>query len=64
MTKGASRKTLDGMLGFAAGAITFVVVEEIVPESQRANNTDLATMGTMGAMMGFTVMMVLDVGFG
>ena len=48
-------------LGFAAGAMIFVVVEEVVPESQRGGNTDLATMG---AMVGFVVMMVLDVAFG
>jgi len=48
-------------LGFAAGAMIFVVVEEVVPESQRGGNTDLATMG---AMIGFVVMMVLDVAFG
>ena len=48
-------------LGFAAGAMIFVVVEEVVPESQRGGNTDLATMG---AMIGFAVMMVLDVAFG
>jgi ZIP family zinc transporter len=39
----------------------FVVVEELVPESQRGGNTDLATVG---AMIGFAVMMVLDVAFG
>ena len=48
-------------LAFAAGAMIFVVVEELVPESQRGGNTDLATMG---AMIGFAVMMVLDVAFG
>ena len=47
-------------LGFAAGAMIFVVVEEVIPESQRGGNTDLATMG---AMIGFSVMMVLDVAF-
>jgi ZIP family zinc transporter len=47
-------------LSFAAGAMIFVVVEEVVPESQRGGNTDLATMG---AMIGFTVMMILDVAF-
>jgi ZIP family zinc transporter len=36
-------------------------VEEVVPESQRGGNADLATMG---AMVGFVVMMVLDVAFG
>ena len=48
-------------LAFAAGAMIFVVVEEVIPESQRAGNADLATVG---AMSGFTVMMVLDVAFG
>jgi ZIP family zinc transporter len=48
-------------LSFAAGAMIFVVIEELVPESQRGGNTDLATMG---AMIGFMVMMVLDVAFG
>lgn len=48
-------------LSFAAGAMIFVVVEELIPESHRKGNTDLATMG---AMVGFTVMMILDVGLG
>lgn len=48
-------------LAFAAGAMIFVVVEELIPESQRGGNTDLATMG---AMSGFTIMMMLDVALG
>jgi ZIP family zinc transporter len=48
-------------LSFAAGAMIFVVVEELIPESHRKGNTDLATMG---AMIGFTVMMVMDVALG
>ena len=48
-------------LAFAAGAMIFVVVEELIPESQRGGNTDLATLGTLG---GFTVMMILDVALG
>ena len=48
-------------LAFAAGAMIFVVVEEVIPESQRGGNADLATVG---AMAGFAVMMVLDVAFG
>lgn len=48
-------------LGFAAGAMLFVVVEEVIPESQQGGNTDLATVG---ALVGFTLMMVLDVAFG
>ena len=38
----------------------YLVVEELVPESQRGGNTDLATMG---AILGFVVMMMLDVAF-
>jgi len=45
-------------LAFAAGAMIFVVIEELVPEAQRGGNTDLATMG---GMVGFAVMMLLDV---
>ncbi|MFC1765200.1 ZIP family metal transporter [Planctomycetota bacterium] len=48
-------------LSFAAGAMIFVVVEEVIPESQREGNVDLATAG---AMIGFAVMMVLDVALG
>ena len=48
-------------LAFAAGAMIFVVVEELIPEAQLAQNTDLATISTM---LGFTVMMVLDVALG
>lgn len=56
-----AKPILPYALGFAAGAMIFVVVEDIVPESQYGGNTDLATMG---AMIGFAVMMVLDVTFG
>jgi ZIP family zinc transporter len=49
-------------LCFAAGAMIFVVVEELIPESQHnPKNIDLVTMATMA---GFTVMMILDVAFG
>ncbi len=48
-------------LGFAAGAMIFVVVEELIPTSQRAGNTDIATLGTI---LGFCVMMVLDITLG
>lgn len=48
-------------LSFAAGAMIFVVVEELIPESQSGNETDLSTIG---AMLGFAVMMVLDVALG
>jgi ZIP family zinc transporter len=45
-------------LAFAAGAMMFVVVEEVIPESQKNGYTDLATIGFM---IGFLVMMSLDV---
>lgn len=48
-------------LTFAAGATIFVAVEEFIPESQRGGNQDVATLGTV---VGFVVMMVLDVALG
>jgi len=48
-------------LAFAAGAMIFVVIEEVIPESQRGNNGDIASIGTV---LGFTTMMVLDVALG
>ena len=48
-------------LAFAAGAMLFVVVEELIPESQQSRNTDLATAFTL---LGFVVMMVMDVALG
>lgn len=56
------RSVLPYALCFAAGAMIFVVVEELIPESQREyKNIDLATMATMA---GFSVMMILDVALG
>ena len=48
-------------LSFAAGAMIFVVVEELIPESQTSNYTDEATMSLL---IGFTLMMILDVALG
>ncbi|MEI5905555.1 ZIP family metal transporter [Bacillus spongiae] len=48
-------------LAFAAGAMIFVVVEELIPESQSSGSKDLATLGLM---VGFVVMMILDVSLG
>ena len=48
-------------LAFAAGAMIFVVTEELIPESQANGNTDMATLGLM---VGFVVMMVMDVALG
>ena len=55
------RPILPYALSFAAGAMIFVVVEEVIPESQAGKNTDIATLG---AMLGFAVMMILDVALG
>ncbi len=48
-------------LAFAAGAMIFVVVEEVIPETQRDKFTDVAVLGFIG---GFLVMMILDVALG
>ncbi|MRI00889.1 ZIP family metal transporter [Kriegella sp. EG-1] len=48
-------------LSFAAGAMIFVVVEEVIPETQQDKHSDIAVMGFIG---GFIVMMTLDVGLG
>ncbi len=55
------RPILPYALAFAAGAMIYVVVEELVPESHRESFTDVATVG---AMLGFAVMMTLDVALG
>jgi ZIP family zinc transporter len=48
-------------LAFAAGAMIFVCVEELIPEAQRGHETDWSTIG---AMLGFAVMMLMDVALG
>jgi ZIP family zinc transporter len=55
------RALLPYALAFAAGAMIFVVIEELIPESQREYKTDLSTIG---AMIGFSIMMILDVALG
>ena len=55
------RPILPYALAFAAGAMIFVCVEELIPESQRNENTDFATLG---AIFGFAIMMMLDVALG
>jgi ZIP family zinc transporter len=56
-----ARPILPYALAFAAGAMIFVVVEEVIPESQSSGNSDLATIGVM---VGFAIMMTLDVALG
>ncbi len=53
--------TLPYMLTFAAGAMIYVIVEELVPEISKAENSDI---GTVFFAIGFTVMMILDVALG
>ena len=55
------RGLLPYALAFAAGAMIFVVVEELIPEAEVEGNTHIATLGTM---IGFAVMMALDVALG
>lgn len=52
---------LPYLLSFAAGAMIYVVVEELIPESQAGEHSNL---GTMGCAAGFALMMVLDVALG
>lgn len=53
-----ARPILPYALAFAAGAMIYVVVEELIPEAQRTGETDLSTIG---AMLGFAIMMLLDI---
>lgn len=55
------RPLLPYALAFAAGAMIYVCVEELIPESQGGEHSDLATFGVMG---GFALMMLLDVALG
>lgn len=56
-----SKPLLPYALSFAAGAMIFVVIEELIPESQSGENADIATLG---AMFGFAAMTLLDVALG
>ena len=58
---GAARPILPYALAFAAGTMIFVVVEDAIPEAQREGNNDVATMG---ARVGFALMMVLEITLG
>ena len=52
---------LPYLLSFAAGAMIYVVVEELIPESQAGEHSNI---GTIGVAIGFTIMMILDVTLG
>ena len=53
--------TLPYLLSFAAGAMIYVVVEELIPESQAGEHSNI---GTIGVAIGFVIMMILDVALG
>lgn len=52
---------LPYLLSFAAGAMIYVVVEELIPESQAGEHSNI---GTIGVAIGFVIMMILDVALG
>lgn len=52
---------LPYLLSFAAGAMIYVVVEELIPEAQQGEHSNI---GTIGVAIGFVVMMILDVALG
>jgi ZIP family zinc transporter len=58
------RPILPYALSFAAGAMIYVVVEELIPEAQQGDGSVKTDVATIGCMLGFAVMMVLDVGLG
>lgn len=58
---GGIQPLMPWFLSFAAGAMIYVVVEELIPEANRGNHSNA---GTIGCMVGFLIMMVLDVALG
>jgi len=61
MLTGAVEVILPYLLSFAAGAMIYVVVEELIPESQNGEHSNI---GTIGVAIGFVIMMILDVALG
>ena len=58
---GVITKLLPGLLAFAAGAMIYVVVEELLPEASEGEHSNI---GTIGFAVGFLIMMILDVALG
>lgn len=58
------RPILPYALAFAAGAMIYVVVEELIPEAQQGEHGSKTDIATIGCMIGFSVMMILDVALG
>ncbi len=61
MAVGVMQAVLPYALGFAAGAMVYVVVDDIVPEAHSSAN---ATLASWGVIVGFCCMMAMDVAFG
>lgn len=61
LAAGSIQPLMPWLLAFAAGAMMYVVVEELIPEAHLGEHSNLGTLGVMG---GFLVMMVLDVALG
>ena len=59
-----TNKIVLSSLAFAAGAMIYVVIEELIPEAQREEGGSKTDIATIGAMLGFALMMVLDVALG
>ena len=60
LAAGQVQPLMPWMLAFAAGAMIYVVVEELIPEAHLGEGH----MGTVGVMLGFLLMMILDVALG
>ena len=61
LAAGGIQPLMPWLLSFAAGAMMYVVVEELIPEAHLGEHSNT---GTLGVMAGFVVMMVLDVALG
>lgn len=58
---GSIQPLMPWLLSFAAGAMLYVVVEELIPEAHLGEHSNV---GTLGVMAGFLIMMILDVALG
>ena len=61
LAAGGIQPVMPWLLAFAAGAMMYVVVEELIPEAHLGEHSNI---GTLGVMAGFLVMMILDVALG
>ena len=59
--KNLSHKFSDIVLAFAAGAMLYVIVDELIPEVKQENGSNI---GTVGTLCGFLLMMILDIALG